>query len=184
MKRIILLVMCLLIAIPSLALANEKPRVGVVTVCSSALRNDKQAMDTLDGGLEKPFNRILYEVIPYNQSRSAFIDFADRKNIKDMKDLKRDDLLEFGKQQGFDYLLYAQVTGTPVGGSAGLFSYTAKYVMDADIKFINVNNGEAPYLNILTADAKGNSATKIFNDGMPKLMQKFAEQFKPGELVK
>lgn len=100
------------------------------------------------------------------------------------KKITREELLEFAKENNLDYVLWTRISGSQTGASVGLFSFTAKFVMSLEVKYLDANNNKALYLDTLTADAKGNSAPKIFNDGMPKLMQKFAEQFKPDELVK
>lgn len=184
MKRIIVLVICLLIALPSLALANEKPRVGVITVCGPIIRNDKTAMTTLEQGQEKQFNKLLYTFVPESQLRQSTLDFYDRKHITEPEKITREELLEFAKEQKIDYILWTRVTGKAAGTSAGFFSVSAKYVMVLDVKYLDVNNDKSLFLGNITADAKGATLPRIINDGMPKLMQKFAEQFKPDELVK
>ncbi|MDD4722929.1 MAG: hypothetical protein PHR07_09325 [Acidaminococcaceae bacterium] len=189
MKRIILLFMCLLIAIPSLALANEKPRVGVVSLISyRQMYGDEDSKNLASQKMDELFshaNRLnRFEYIPSTVLRKSIMIFVDKEKIHSKQDLTTEKLVQFGKEQNLDYILLVDYDKDNLKVATTFMGISFDVSLGMTVKFVNVSTSEVAYMDHLSAMGKATSEVRAIRDAVPPLMQKFTEQFKQNELVK
>lgn len=189
MKKILLLIICIIVSVPSLVLANETPKVGVMRTLSYGLlisdNNSKELLTTSMDELFKNSNKLnKYEYVPFDQLRKSIILFADKEKVHSAQDLTTDELVKFGKEQNLDYVLYADYNRDNIKFATAFMGLSCDVSLGMTAKLVNVNTAEVIYLDHLNSLGKATSEVRAVREAIPPLMQKFAEQFKPGELVK
>ena len=154
---------------------NVKTKVDVISQ-TVKISDDEITAKLLKDTIDRKFNNPSCEYIPLSSLKMPILDYCDRKGLKDLKEFKRENILEFAHEQGMEYVIYVAFSGNVVNNfNYWSFGPSHDANLQADIKVYDVANNNAAYLDQFTAKGHSSTAMRSVREVFPKLLSQIME---------
>ena len=180
MKKIFILLLCLLFVLPAVSFAqNSLPRIGVIRVDGDSLLSDNEISWIVEEKAATLFDEENYDYVPFAELEADFEAFLSKNNIQNNNQLTDEVLVKFAKEQNLNYLCFMNFNLEELQYDRVFFKSAYRAMLGVDLKYYNISNGELLYANHLFADGSAKDEMSACRKSAAKVMRRVSWQFSP-----
>ncbi len=180
MKKIFILMLCLLFVLPAVSFAqNSLPRIGIIRVDDDSLLCDSEISATVEEKMAEIVDDEKYDYVPFAELEADFEVFLNKNNIQNNNQLTDDMLVKFAKEQNLNYLCFMNFNLEELQYDRVFFKSAYRAMLGVDLKYYNIENGELLYANHVFADGSAKDEMSACRKSAAKVMRRVSWQFSP-----
>ena len=128
----------------------------------------------IDVKVYKKLSNYNYQYIELEDLKYSIADYCDRKNLKDISNFNRDNILEFAQEQKMNYIIWVILGGKMESKYNFWSGININGSLIANIKAYDVSNNKAVYFEQVTSIGNARTPYRVIKDALPSLLDQIS----------